>query len=122
MYRAAFCFYETLPGRTPPRRARPNPGIDASIDQVQLAVHVQACAADEPQPRMIEIVVSPFVDRRALRRQPVPHIDVEGKQRGRAAARAPVREIMPPHLSVIVRQPPRITAFDFDSNSSRVFS
>ena len=53
---------------------------------------------------MIEHVVRPVVDRDALRRQPVPGVEVEGEERCHRRAGG-LREIVPADLAVIVREP-----------------
>src|SRR6516164_5449103 len=92
---------ERLPRRSPPRghpeRVRPDRPYWPSI-----RIHPQIAAADEIEPRVVEIVVRPVVDRHALRGQAVPRVRVPGKQR-RHAGQHVVAEVMPSDLPPIVR-------------------
>ena len=58
---------------------------------------------------VVEVVVGPIINRDALRRQAVPRVEVVRKERSHTRARV-VTEVVPAHLSVIVRQPGGIGA------------
>ena len=53
---------------------------------------------------MVEVVVGPVVDRDALRRQPVPVVEVEREQRGERRAGV-VAEVVPADLAAVVGEP-----------------
>src|SRR3984957_10024036 len=92
---------EFLPGRTPTRRT-PKSVHRRGIDGMALGHYVQAAPADKSHAAVIEAIVGPLVAGGALRGQSVPGVDVVWKQCRDEAV--PVPEIMPAHLSVIVRK------------------
>ena len=93
---------ELLPLRSPARRP-PERAHVGGADRAPIRVDPQVAAADEVESRVIEVVVGPVVHRNALRGQPVPRVDVPGKQRRDAAARG-MTEVVPADLPVVVRQ------------------
>ncbi len=55
---------------------------------------------------MVEIIVGPVVDRRALSRQAVPVVELEREQRSHRIAGV-VGHVVPAHLAAIVGEPVR---------------
>ena len=75
---------ERLPARAPGRRLAER-AHDRRRDRPAVGIDPEIAAADEVEAGMVEIVVGPVVDRDALRRQPVPVVEVEREQRGDAS-------------------------------------
>ena len=89
-----------LPGRAPARRAAEG-GHARRVDRPAVRVDVQVGAADEIEPRVIEIVVREVVDARPLARKPVPVADIV-REEGVHLPPLVVAEIVSADLPVVV--------------------
>ena len=94
---------ERLPLRAPGRRLAER-AHDRGRDRAAVGIDPEIAAADEVEAGVIEVVVGPVVDRDALRRQPVPVVEVEREQRGDGRAGV-VAEVVPADLAVLFDEP-----------------